>query len=58
MQKIIISKEASNRKGNLRMSENMGFLAPKRNSSSDSFTYLDWTDGYFMGSEKSSHSTK
>ena len=30
MQKIAISQEASDRKGNLNMPENMGFLAPKK----------------------------
>ena len=30
------------------MLENMGFLPPKRNSFSVSFTHLNWSDGYFL----------
>ena len=41
--------QASDRKGNLCILENMSFPASKRNSFSDSYKHLDSEDGYFTG---------
>ena len=43
---------ASDRKGNLLIPENMGFLAPKRNFFSDSNWHLNRKDDYFTVSGK------
>ena len=40
-QKITISQEASDKKSNLHMLKNMGFLAQKRNSFSDPYTLFN-----------------
>ena len=50
--KITISQGAFNRKRNLSLPEFIIFLVPKRNSSTDSCTLLNWMDGYFTGLEK------
>ena len=52
MQKIKISQKASDKKGNLRMPENIGFRASKRKSFSDSYIHFDRKDDYFIGSGK------
>ena len=52
MQKITISHKASDGKGNVRRPENMGFLAPKKNSFTDPIDISAEKTAILLGREK------
>ena len=56
--KKITSEETSDRKGNLCMPENMGFLAPKKKLPPDLYRHLYQEDSHFTGLGKTFLSIK